>query len=142
MRTNPITLHPTPTANLVDSIEHDEETGCWHRYKNMQGAVGEKYPALVWKVEGKRIQCRANRYAYTLWVGPIPEGLVIDHLCNQQTCVNPAHLEAVTQAENNRRKGERITHCKNGHARTPQNVNKQGNCKTCLRAYMKEYKKR
>lgn len=139
MRTNLIALHPTATANLLRNVTVDPVTGCWHRTINMQGAVGAKYPAVVWWHEGKRMQSRANRYAYTLCHGAIPEGLVIDHTCNRMTCVNPAHLEAVTQAENNKRKGERITHCKRGHARTPDNVNTQGNCKECARAYMKAY---
>lgn len=43
------------------------------------------------------------RYSYVLHIGPIPKDLTIDHLCFEPRCVNPAHLEAVTQAENNRR---------------------------------------
>lgn len=44
-----------------------------------------------------------HRAAYRAWVGPIPAGRHIDHLCRNRLCANPAHLEAVTQAENNRR---------------------------------------
>jgi len=45
----------------------------------------------------------AHRFAYELLVGPIPDGLQIDHLCNVRNCVNPAHLEPVTGLENMRR---------------------------------------
>lgn len=47
----------------------------------------------------------AHRVAHELFIGPIPEGLVVDHLCSHPWCVNPTHLQAVTQAENLRRIG-------------------------------------
>ncbi len=45
----------------------------------------------------------AHRFAYELLVGPIPDGLTLDHLCRKTRCVNPAHLEPVTHSENSRR---------------------------------------
>lgn len=48
----------------------------------------------------------AHRYAYQLLAGPIPDNLTLDHLCRNILCVNPKHLEAVTNSENVRRAWE------------------------------------
>lgn len=50
-----------------------------------------------------RTPVAAHRWAYAVLVGPIPRGLHLDHWCRVRCCVNPAHLEPVTQAENNHR---------------------------------------
>ena len=70
----------------------------------------------------------AHRVAYEKAYGPIPEGLVIDHLCRNGLCVNPEHLEAVTRKENILRgegacaQNARKTHCKRGHELIPENL--------------------
>lgn len=64
----------------------------------------------------------AHRASYEHFVGPIPDGLTIDHLCGSHRCVNPFHLEAVTLAENIRRHAKRQTHCCAGHEFTESNT--------------------
>jgi hypothetical protein len=64
------------------------------------GAKHEKGYGLL-KVAGQ--MHRAHRFVYELLVGPIPEGLSLDHLCRVRNCVNPNHLEPVTTGENIRR---------------------------------------
>ena len=71
-------------------------------------------------------------------VGPIPEGLVIDHLCRVRDCVNPAHLDVVTTGENTRRglRGVLTTHCPKGHAYDELNTfihHGSRDCRACAR---------
>jgi len=78
----------------------------------------------------------AHRYSYEYYVGPIPEGLHIDHLCRIRSCTNPDHLEAVTQLINNQRMFKalpRKTHCKYGHSLHDAFLKKDGarNCRSC-----------
>ena len=90
---------------------------------------------------GKR-DVYAHRWAYEHIVGPIPEGMDLDHLCRVRRCVRPDHLEPVTHQENVLR-GEGIaarqaqkTHCPKGHEYTPENTRTyRGHryCRTCSR---------
>lgn len=67
--------------------------------------------------------CLAHRYSYELHIAAIPEGLTLDHLCRVVRCVNPTHLEPVTNAENIRRAAaaKPRSHCPHGHEYTPEN---------------------
>jgi hypothetical protein len=80
----------------------------------------------------------AHRLAYIWCVGPIPDGLTIDHLCRNRGCVRPDHLEPVTAAENVQRgaKSRWSPKCPHGHLRSDHEVTSRSGkkrCKTCER---------
>lgn len=80
-----------------------------------------------------------HRVSYETFVGSIPAGLELDHLCRNKLCINPDHLEPVTSEENNARRWALQTHCKNGHefnkANTRFTVSERGHnrriCRVC-----------
>lgn len=86
----------------------------------------------------------AHRAAWQLFRGPIPEGYHVDHLCRLRICVNPLHLEPVTQRVNNLRgwsvmaHNAEKTHCVNGHPFDEANTLRWGagrRCRTCYYAW-------
>ena len=87
---------------------------------------------------GGREKRLAHRVLYEAMVGPIPDGLELDHLCRTPACVRPGHLEPVTHAENMARGAHSLkTHCPKGHEYTEANTRLgrgQGRkCRTCHR---------
>jgi len=98
----------------------------------------------------------AHRISYQHYVGEIPVGLELDHLCRNTSCINPNHLEPVTRkvntdrglcAETNRKRFAAMTHCKHGHEFTPENTylhptHKRRQCKICGIQASKRFKEK
>jgi HNH endonuclease len=107
---------------------------CWEWAPDKRSKRG--YPSF--KAEGHAF---AHRWSYAHFVGPIPDGYEVDHLCMVTWCVRPDHLEAVPPEENLRRQAAARTHCKNGlHEWVPENIrtDKKGNhCRPCEQATRK-----
>jgi hypothetical protein len=78
---------------------------------------------------GERDIVKAHRAAYELAKGPIPEGLTIDHVCENKACLNPAHLEPVPATVNSQRYGARRSTCKKGHPKLAG----RSRCQECSR---------
>lgn len=133
----------------VNSIEHvlerviiTDECWIWTGRTNGKG----------YGRSGDRKNEKANlshRITYEYYIGKIPEGLVIDHLCENKICVNPFHLEPVTHAVNIRRafdnRNKSDIHCKNGHLWSLNSFNsprsaRNRRCKVCFYSSLKKSK--
>ena len=121
----------TLKQRIEENIEIDQN-GCWLwlKHKNKKGYGRFRF---------KGIRQYTHRASYELYVGPIPKGLQIDHLCRVRACCNPTHLEPVTCAINIKR-GERAnkTHCPQGHEYSEENTYRwrtYRQCRACQRAY-------
>lgn len=86
-----------PIERFLAKVMHDGVTTCWH----WSGSANPHYGSFAVdasKAHAKRVG--AHRFAYETFVGAIPDGKEIDHICRNKLCVNPAHLRAVTRQEN------------------------------------------
>lgn len=99
--------------------------GCWI----WTGArLPKGYGTISFREDGKTVTRYAHRIAYELAVGKIPDGMEIDHLCDNPSCVRPDHLACVTGYENNKRSNSisavamRRTTCARGHEYTAENT--------------------
>jgi hypothetical protein len=130
-------------ANRIEIVD----SGCWEWLGALQYGYG--YTTI------NSVGCRVHRLVWEYLVCPIPDGLVLDHLCRNKKCCNVAHMEMVTQGENIRRgdvgkHNREKTHCVNGHPYSEENTyyitRKDGKgfrmCKSCNNAARERYTQR
>lgn len=128
---DPSARRPKPRSAVVRFMEKVEiqPRGCWlwlgHRKESGYGHFSYGKTTI------------AHRAAYILLVGPIAEGLQIDHLCRNPSCVNPDHLEPVTPSENQLRASKGWESCDRLHPHTPTRIGQRGDgrafCRECQR---------
>lgn len=151
-------LNPRQEAHFLRNVRVTE-SGCWEWTKVLSA---DGYPLTGQRIGGQRLTRFAYRLAYIHWVGEIPAGYQLDHVCHSQAlaagscrggkdcmhrrCVNPAHLEPVTVAENARRNAHSMKErCPQGHTYDKENtyVGTDGRaCRVCQRAHQRAYKVR
>lgn len=106
---------------FLDKVHVNGSTGCWEWTASLNLCGYGRF-----KFDGKTIQ--AHRFSYAFFVGEMPEGMQMDHLCRTRRCVNPDHLEPVTPSENLERAFLHLGVCRNGlHPKTIP-----GRCQQCL----------
>lgn len=134
------------TRERFDAKVIVRDTGCWEWSAGHFQATG--YAILCMKCDdGKWRPKLAHRIGYEMYVGSIPDDLVIDHLCRNRGCVNPAHLQPVTHQDNVLRGfapsavSVRANRCHRGHEFTAENTyikhrpngRTKRDCRTCAR---------
>lgn len=115
----------TPLERILARVDSLDPEQCWRW-------LGATSPSGYGQVTRTNLRkdgtVYIHRAVYEAVVGPIPEGMVIDHLCRVRNCVNPLHLEPVTNAENVMRGESHIasnpakTHCPKGHPYDAENT--------------------
>jgi hypothetical protein len=133
----------TPVDSFHAKFQVITETGCWI----WTAALSSKGYGVL-GIGNRKIQS-AHKFSYEHFIGKVEEGLVLDHLCRVRCCVNPYHLDPITNKLNLARginSNREKTHCKRGHKLLGDNLyidpkKKSRGCKECKRSASRKFKK-
>lgn len=132
---------------LLSKVDTTDPDKCW----TWQGSTKPQgYGNISLIVNGAKSSYRVHRVSYEAFIGPIPVGLTLDHLCRNRACINPSHLEPVSLKENILR-GQTLaaaqaqqTHCKKGHPLSGGNLRiyrGHRHCRACAAEYQWFYRR-
>lgn len=135
-----------PLARFMAKVEFTATCWMWRGARSELGYGRFRLPDRL---------VQAHRFSYEALVGPIPEGMTLDHICRNPPCVWPDHLEPVAIGENTRRglmpeilrqRAAAITHCPKGHPYDDENTYRDSRncrqCKECNREQARDYQRR
>lgn len=117
-------------GDVFDHCEPEPMSGCWI-WTGAQQSRG--YGRYSRRRGGVFVFGMAHRVVYETLVGPIPEGMVLDHRCRNTTCVNPDHMRICTQGDNVRASRPDTAPC--GHPYDMKHKGDGRRCRACRRAY-------
>lgn len=135
---------PMPAIDRFYERVRIQPSGCWSLGNNEPGTY-------TWIDLGGGNRELGHRFSYRFFVGAIPDGLQLDHLCRNPSCVNPGHLEPVTARENTLRSNAasalnaRKKVCIRGHEFDDENIypyRGRRHCKECQRDRVRAYRER
>jgi hypothetical protein len=143
-KTRPNYPVPPQKAALAQSRHTVAADGCWVTTYALNASTG--YATISWQHEGRTRSTTVHRASFTHSNGPIPDGMVVDHMCHNRLCVNPAHLRLLTLLQNNIRRNNSGAHdfpldtCQRGHPLSMMKMQQGGKnagrwrrCQGCLK---------
>jgi hypothetical protein len=106
--------YPSLEARLLANSVLAPDCDCWWWTGALNRRTHNGYGQIKIRIDGKAITFLAHRVAYEEWIGPIPEGMTVDHTCEVSYCINPGHFQLLPNNVNCCLKNRNSTFTTNG----------------------------